>query len=190
MAGLAAGTGLLACGLHEIPALGSARGLAAFVEESASRAFRKGSRVVSGFHENTSWISVCFSSRIEPEGFGFGIKDDAIHIAGMGFNLRPDRIADGIEPDLLIDGCVEGEGGSVALDAGEGAKHVAGPGIHKHGLLAGQLRPCIAVGDGDQVDVASELPVGGGAGRDIASELIHVKRVTMGVRIVKWSHID
>ena len=108
----------------------------------------------------------------------------------MGFNLRPDRIADGIEPDLLIDGGVEGEGGGVALDAGEGAKHVAGPGIDKHGHLAGQLRPCLAVGDGDQGNVASELPVGGGACRDIASELIHVKRVTMGVRIVKWSHID
>jgi transposase len=58
MAGLAAGTGLLACSVHEIPALGSTRGLAAFVEESASRTFRPGAWIVSGFHDHT-----CASSR-------------------------------------------------------------------------------------------------------------------------------
>ena len=51
VAGFAPGTGLLACDLHAIPALGSARGLAALVEESASRTFCPGAGLAPGFHD-------------------------------------------------------------------------------------------------------------------------------------------
>ena len=51
MARLAGGTGLLACGIHEIPSLGGTRGLAALVGKSASRTFRPGTWIVSGFHD-------------------------------------------------------------------------------------------------------------------------------------------
>ena len=63
MAGLACGTGLLACSVHEIPALGSAGGLAALVEESASRTFRTGTRVVPGFHDRSCASACCWRAQ-------------------------------------------------------------------------------------------------------------------------------
>src|SRR6187401_2075756 len=51
MAGFAGGAGLLACGLHAVPALGGARRLAAPVEKSPSRTFGPGAGAVHGFDD-------------------------------------------------------------------------------------------------------------------------------------------
>jgi putative transposase len=49
VAGSAAQAGLLARGLHALPALGGARGLAAFVEKSPGRTLRPSPRIALGF---------------------------------------------------------------------------------------------------------------------------------------------
>ena len=54
MAGSAVRVGLLACRLHALPALGSARRLAAALAKSTNRSFRRGPRVALGFDYRAS----------------------------------------------------------------------------------------------------------------------------------------
>jgi transposase len=135
VAGLATGTGLLACGVHEIPAVGSARGLAAFVEESASRTFRTGTRGVPGFHDRA-----CASSRrrgaqkngddqaLGRSRGGFSTKIHAATInenCAVALHLTPGHAHDGqqfecIYESLEADNVLE----SAALDKGYDADRI------------------------------------------------------------------
>ncbi len=54
VAGFATRIGLLACRLHALPALGSARGLAAALAESAKGSLRRGPRLTPGFDHGES----------------------------------------------------------------------------------------------------------------------------------------
>ena len=96
MAGLAARVRLLACRLHALPSLGGTRGLAAFVEKSARRAFRRSSRFALGFDHGAG--ASARGGRAKKNGpeqalgrsrGGFSTK---IHAATLDENLDPDNV--------------------------------------------------------------------------------------------------